>query len=447
MKDKTAQPGRVAIVSHAHPSLSKGGAEISAYSLYQGLRALGADAIFVAACPYSDCGRLILGSAHEHAIYYDPQAYEHFYHLALPEAAQQLASLLDAQDVQVVNFHHFLQYGLEVLERVRRPARQLVLTLHEYLAICHNHGQMISPSRNRLCEGSAPDVCTVCFPDHIPEQFAMRRESFLRAFEAVDHFVSPSQFLVNRMIAWGLPASLLSVVENGLVRRPERRGRLPHQHGEPWVFGFFGQINPFKGIDVLLRAVTMIAEDSALAKSVQVRIYGNFIGQTQKFVQSVHETVSRCPLLSYGGPYENASVANLMAACDYVVVPSLWWENSPVVIQEAFAVGRPVICSGIGGMAEKVDNGVNGLHFATGDHRDLARAMRMAASQNMFDQLRDNLPSVHDHVGMARDYLRVFGQQDLKMPCKRPQSGMPMNPANLPQRSRRSAARRREQKK
>ena len=44
-----------------------------------------------------------------------------------------------------------------------------------------------------------------------------------------------------------------------------------------------------------------------------------------------------------------------MSEIDWVVVPSRWWENSPLVIQEAFMHGRPVICSGIGGMAEKVD--------------------------------------------------------------------------------------------
>ena len=46
-----------------------------------------------------------------------------------------------------------------------------------------------------------------------------------------------------------------------------------------------------------------------------------------------------------------------MASVDWVVVPSIWWENSPLVIQEAFGYGRPVICSDIGGMAEKVTDG------------------------------------------------------------------------------------------
>ena len=62
-----------------------------------------------------------------------------------------------------------------------------------------------------------------------------------------------------------------------------------------------------------------------------------------------------------------SDLPRLMAEVDWVVVPSLWWENSPLVIQEAFLHGRPVICSDIGGMAEKVTDGVNGLHFRAGD--------------------------------------------------------------------------------
>ena len=61
------------------------------------------------------------------------------------------------------------------------------------------------------------------------------------------------------------------------------------------------------------------------------------------------------------------------------MVPSIWWENSPLVIQEAFLHGRPVICSDIGGMAEKVDHDVNGLHFPVGDPDALARTIQRAA--------------------------------------------------------------------
>ena len=67
-----------------------------------------------------------------------------------------------------------------------------------------------------------------------------------------------------------------------------------------------------------------------------------------------------------------------MSSVDWVVVPSIWWENSPLVIQEAFMHGRPVICSDIGGMAEKVNDGVDGLHFRVERPPSLDPAIRPA---------------------------------------------------------------------
>src|SRR5207244_2552263 len=95
------------------------------------------------------------------------------------------------------------------------------------------------------------------------------------------------------------------------------------------------------------------------------------------------------------GRYGPDDLPQLMSEVDYVVVPSLWWENSPRVIQEAFAYGRPVICSGIGGMAEKVADGVNGLHFRVGDPVSLAGTIRKAVEPGTWEKLSGNFPPLH----------------------------------------------------
>jgi glycosyltransferase involved in cell wall biosynthesis len=92
-----------------------------------------------------------------------------------------------------------------------------------------------------------------------------------------------------------------------------------------------------------------------------------------------------------------------MSAADWVVVPSRWWENSPLVIQEAFQYKRPVICSDIGGMAEKVTDGVNGLHSRVGDHVRLAETIgRAVGTPGLWEQLQAGIPdifSMEEHVG------------------------------------------------
>ena len=99
----------------------------------------------------------------------------------------------------------------------------------------------------------------------------------------------------------------------------------------------------------------------------------------------------------------------MMAAVDWVVVPSVWWENSPLVIQEAFAAGRPVICSDIGGMAEKVSDGINGLHFRIGDPEDLAATIhRAVGTPGLWDHLRKGIPPVHPMTAHAEVLTRAY---------------------------------------
>lgn len=402
----------IAVVSHVHPSISKGGAEISAYSFYQGLLALGHDAIFIAAVPENVLNRVELGSRREYAISFNPQEYDYFYHIGSSVVRDRLIDILERNGVTTVNFHHFMNFGVNTLRAVAQmPGIRSILTIHEFVAICHHHGQMITRPAQNLCEKSSTVNCATCFPENSGQQFAVRRRHFLNCFSALDGMISPSRFLARRYIDWGAPANRMHVVENGLMHvppaSPPRRKR-PGDEG--WVFGYFGQINPFKGLSTILDAADLIAEYEDLPDTLKIRIHGNMIGQTQEFIDRFEASVATHSFLTYAGSYDNSAVSRLMSECDYIIIPSSWWENSPVVIQEAYAVGRPIICTGIGGMAEKVIDGVTGLHFTLRDHVDLVRVIETAATQQMNAKLRGGLPSVPDSTEMARQYLDIFEQ-------------------------------------
>jgi glycosyltransferase involved in cell wall biosynthesis len=108
-----------------------------------------------------------------------------------------------------------------------------------------------------------------------------------------------------------------------------------------------------------------------------------------------------------------------MTNLDWVVVPSVWWENSPLVIQESFHFRRPVICSDIGGMAEKVKHGVNGLHFRAGDARSLADTIRTAAgTPGLWERLREGIQPVHPmttHVATLTEIYNALLRHELEV--------------------------------
>ena len=111
------------------------------------------------------------------------------------------------------------------------------------------------------------------------------------------------------------------------------------------------------------------------------------------------------------GSYKREELPQLMANVDWVVVPSIWWENAPLVIQEAFMCGRPVICGDVGGMAEAVGSDKNGLHFRVGDAMSLAETMiRAATTTGLWDKLRSNIPPPYTIAEHTEKLANIYQQ-------------------------------------
>jgi len=415
------------IFSHAHPSISKGGAEVSAYALYLGLRRQGQAAAFVAMVAEGDVARATLETDGEHLLVFDPSQYDHQFHHAPPavfEAAHVLLRTL--QPTQLV-FHHFLFLGINTVGRmIAEHGCPSAVVLHEFLAICQHHGQMVTRPQQQLCMRASPSACAACFPELSPDAFNVRRAIFLGVLRQADRLISPSRFLANRFIEWGVDPARLNVIENGLaghqrtvlwdparatnplaavrspsspVGRPERRQT---------VFGYFGQINPFKGLDRILDAVEQICEEAATPQ-LRVRVHGNLVpGLAPEFLERFQQAAGPGGLVEYAGPYQNTDVLRLMGRCDYVLMGSKWWENSPVVIQEAYAARRPVIVPNLGGMAEKVTHGVSGWHFAHDDPRDLARVLLACAAEHGAGGRTFTFPDPPTAEDMAVNYLAAL---------------------------------------
>jgi glycosyltransferase involved in cell wall biosynthesis len=174
------------------------------------------------------------------------------------------------------------------------------------------------------------------------------------------------------------------------------------------VFAFFGQISRLKGIDLLFDAAEILARRKV--EGVRIEVHGDASGQPPEFREAFEARLARLPpLIEIRGRYDNARVRGLMAATDAVLVPSLWWENSPLVIQEALAARRPVICSDIGGMAEKVRDGVDGFHFRAGSAAALAALMAgLAAAPRKLRDLQDGLAVPRSLAETTRETLLLY---------------------------------------
>lgn len=356
---------RILVISHAHPDFSLGGGELAAYHLfkaYQQCTEEVEDAWFLARADRGQgpTGRISLRRPSEYLWEQTVSDWLMMRAAHRDSVLSGFADLLRALRPTVVHAHHFLHLGLEYLRVIKQvnPEIRILLTLHEFVAICRQNGQMIKARSHQLCYRESPDECHQCFPEVSAEDFWLRKQIFLDHFSLVDHFISPSQFLRQRYIDWGLPANKISVIENGIPAQ-ERLPPRPLAEGETRNrFGFFGQLNPFKGIDVLLEALHSMKK--ADRKRIVLEVHGTNLDiqppEFQARIKELSEPLIRSGCVRWVGPYRPEELRQRLAGIDWVVVPSIWWENSPMVIQEAFAAGRPVIASDIGGMAEKVSH-------------------------------------------------------------------------------------------
>jgi glycosyltransferase involved in cell wall biosynthesis len=163
---------------------------------------------------------------------------------------------------------------------------------------------------------------------------------------------------------------------------------------------------------VLVEAVARVPAEEWGTDSVLSVFGGNLEFQPEQFQQEFKRLVQMAGRrVRFFGSYRSADLPTLMREIDWVLVPSTWWENSPVVIQEAFLHGRPIICSDIGGMAEKVRNRVDGLHFRAGSAESLVdRLVEVLRTPDLWERLRGRIRrplSAHD---AAEQHLALYAR-------------------------------------
>jgi len=383
---------RILFLCHNHPALQPGGTEVMARSLFRELRDRhGIEGLFLAAVTSSHRERRpgtilqAVGAVDDEMLVWLGH-FDRFF-LSQPDTygLATLASLIEEVAPDVVHVHHPLLFGLETLDLIRRvaPQARMIFTAHDFFPLCPQEGQLLTTD-GRLCLGPSLDGCQRCFPGRVGADFVLRDLSMRDAFRDVDRILVPSAFARDRFVAAGWPAAQFCVVPNGIAEAEPAPHR-PAPNGRRDRFGFFGHINRFKGGVVLLQASRRLSE---LGVEHLVTLNGGTAYQSEAFMEELRAALAAAPAARAQGQYVAAELPELMAQVDWVVVPSVWWENAPLVVLEAFRHRRPVICGGVGGMAELVRDGVDGLHAPVNDPPGLARIMRRAIeTEGLWDAL------------------------------------------------------------
>jgi glycosyltransferase involved in cell wall biosynthesis len=230
-----------------------------------------------------------------------------------------------------------------------------------------------------------------------------RLSSLRRAFTAAEVVLAPSAFMKEMLVQNGYPAEAIHVSPYGhdLSWRPRPTPRRPDK---TLRVGYLGQIEPLKGVDVAIEAIRSLEPGLPIHLDVFGPLDKNPSYAAQ--LRALAQGEARVRLL---GAYDRADLGEILTALDVVVVPSLWYENAPLVIAEAFAAGRPAVATDLGGMSEVVRHGVNGLLFERGSVAGLAGALRRLATEpGLLGRLRDGIEPVRTIEDEVESLLAIY---------------------------------------
>lgn len=286
------------------------------------------------------------------------------------EARRKFARLLDRTRPDIIHLQNFRRHlTFSVVREAKDRGLPVVFTAHDYDPIC--------PNSLLLARGS---ICTACNGKHFYKAAIVRcKENSLvgslaialegtfarlrKYYDLIDIIITPSGFARDRLVECGFDRDRVRVVHNFINTTVYE----PRYGGEGVIY--FGRLVVEKGLDSLVRAA------KALPRA-QVILAGD--GPERARLEALARELgvkSGEGNVEFLGYVERSRLHRIVSETMCVAMPSIWYENFPYTVLEAFALGKPVIASKIGGLPEMVSDGETGLLFEPGSEQGLREAL------------------------------------------------------------------------
>jgi glycosyltransferase involved in cell wall biosynthesis len=364
-----------------------------------------------------------------------------------PEIDRAFSQILDETRPDVVHVQHLLYLSAGIIEQIKQRGIPVVYTLNDYWLMCPQ-GQLFKENC-RVCDGDLQADCRSCIfyqlgirkhvsaiysfcRSRLPERvflgikdaylmaakktflsqektnplLANRRAYMKNVCSLIDLFVAPSRHIAAVFVKYGIPQQKILYMPYGF--NIAKVSSATKSNSEALRFGFIGNFMPSKGLQVLIESFKGISPDKA-----NLKIYGmaySYKSVLGGYVRRI-KSMARQGNIEFMGPFDNSRIWDVFENIDVLVVPSLWQENSPLVIQEAFLAKTPVIASRIGGIPELITDGVNGFLFEAGNGVDLRRMItNIIEDPGLLQQARQGIQKVKSIDQNAAEFETLYAQ-------------------------------------
>ncbi len=323
------------------------------------------------------------------------------------EARKRVAALVDEVKPDLAHFHNIHGHlTTSIIEPLRRRGIPVVWTLHDYRFVC--------PNTTFLC---GTEICERCLPRKYYNVVLHRckkgsaaasliamlttcYDRMTRVPARVSRFITPSRFLKEKLVEGRISPQKIRWIPNFVDVAAFKTG------GESDYFLYFGRLSYEKGVDTLIDAVAGISMPGA-----RLRIVGE--GPASEDLERLAR--EKGGNIEFMGFRSGGELREILEGAQFIVVPSRWYENLPFSVMEAMASGKPVVATGIGGIPEMVEDGVNGFLFPLGDVNRLRGYLeKLIADPGLRKEMglrgREKAEQLYDRRGHYDKIMEVYGE-------------------------------------
>jgi glycosyltransferase involved in cell wall biosynthesis len=362
-----------------------------------------------------------------------------------PKAAQSFRALITRLRPQIVHLHAYTAaVSNKLVDAAHEAGAKIVFTYHTPTVSCAR-GTMMWMGR-APCDGRLDQRrCTRCtlaqhgVPPLLRDVIARTPQAIANALDQaglaggaftalrlpsligashrrlkdmarkVDRIVAPCRWVCEVLRRNGVPDDKLVLCRQGLSRRPgpqasPRSGPVCRDIPDVLRLGYFGRLDPTKGVDIVVDALRRIPD-----AAVRLEIYGIRQPGTAAYTAKLERAAAQDPRIALLSGLPPEAIGEAMRHCDLVLVPSRWLETGPLVVLEAFAAGTPVLGARLGGIAELVSDRTDGLLVPPEDPGAWASAIAMlAASPERVARLRAGIRPPRTMDDVAHDMAGLY---------------------------------------
>jgi glycosyltransferase involved in cell wall biosynthesis len=333
------------------------------------------------------------------------------------EAKRNLEELIKKEKPQIAHLHNIYHYlSPSIIGTLKKHNISVVMTLHAYKEICPNYKLFVKGRVCERCKGGKYYHCFLnkCLKESFSGSFLAMFEAYLHKFlgsyRKVDMFIAPSVFMKSKCIEFGIPEKKIVVIRNPIdINQIEREmnNDLPEKN----YFLCYGRISEEKGMAGLIRAVEKLEKEKTLGEN-ELYIVGK--GPEEEKLKQLVVELDLEKRVKFLGFKLGKDLFSLVRQAKFVVVPSVWYDNSPMVVLEAQIARKPVVVSDLGGTKESIIENETGFVFKAGSIDDLAEKIKKTLSLEKDERIlmgqkgQENILKINDEEKLYREMMNLY---------------------------------------